>query len=429
MARGGLPYPVGELLVGRGDPVLGRDPDPGRWVADWPRLALGARHRGAVEHALASDVLFLCGRPGPGRTDVVGHIVEGCFRQGLHVLLLAPTGIAVDRALERVCDLLRTENGFAYGRVQRAGGIELPSLEARYGDRVDIPRITDRVAARLDEALPPAAAALAAVRAELALHDEARALEARLDRAGEAHGEAAARAGVADGEKTEAELVAAEIRLRIGQSGSTAALFARRQEARLGELRDKLGAAEERVAGAARRGREARHLMRQVSALLDEVGGLAAAAREKLADVEPRPVLAGRADSLQQRLDRLEGRRRDLDGTVRAGCRVMGATVQEALRPGKLLDRVDVVVLDGAESVDLPSARLAAGLAGQRLVVVGELPQRPPDEGGMGPGTAGRRCGRAGRRATGAGDVFRAAGLVAADGTLRPDPRAMALDP
>ena len=40
---------------------------------------------------------------------LVGRIVEGCVRQGLRVLFLAPTHVAVDQAMERVCALLERE--------------------------------------------------------------------------------------------------------------------------------------------------------------------------------------------------------------------------------------------------------------------------------------------------------------------------------
>ncbi|HLS76481.1 MAG TPA: AAA domain-containing protein, partial [Nocardia sp.] len=107
-------------IVGRGEPRIGYEDNPGRWVANWATLRLNARQRIAVRQSLASEVLFLWGPPGTGKTDVVGHIVEGNVRQGHNVLFLAPTRVAVDQALERICDLLVDETGFSQGMVQRA---------------------------------------------------------------------------------------------------------------------------------------------------------------------------------------------------------------------------------------------------------------------------------------------------------------------
>lgn len=188
-------------IVGQGTPVLGRESDPARWVADWHALKLNPRQRQAVERALASQVLFLWGPPGTGKTDVVGHIVEGNFRQGHNVLFLAPTKVAVDQALERICDLLAGQEGFAEGLVQRGGDIELPSLRERYGDYVDTARIATRVSARLDEALTETADALGRARTGLGLHDEARTLEERLTADRAAWKEATASAVAAEQEK------------------------------------------------------------------------------------------------------------------------------------------------------------------------------------------------------------------------------------
>ncbi|AWN32387.1 hypothetical protein DKG71_31420 [Streptomyces sp. NEAU-S7GS2] len=77
-------------------------------------------------------------------------MVEGSFRQGLKVLFLAPTNVAVDQALERMCSLLEHEEGFAEGIVQRAGTIVLPSLRSRYGDQVDPARIAALLVESID---------------------------------------------------------------------------------------------------------------------------------------------------------------------------------------------------------------------------------------------------------------------------------------
>ncbi|MFF4575362.1 AAA domain-containing protein [Streptomyces sp. NPDC001410] len=56
---------------------------------------------------------------------------------------------------------------------------------------------------------------------------------------------------------------------------------------------------------------------------------------------------------------------------------MLGATVTKAVQSRKLLDRIDVVVVDEAGMVDLPSAWYVAGLAGKRLVVAGDFRQLP----------------------------------------------------
>ncbi|MGN9761062.1 AAA domain-containing protein [Streptomyces sp. SD31] len=158
--------------LGRGAPQLGRGRGvTAQWVADWASLKLNPRQRQAVEQALAGEVLFLWGPPGTGKSEVVGHIIEGSYRQGHSVLFLAPTKVAVDQALERICELLSGEDGFDGGLVQRAGDIAVPSLRDKYGDQVDAERIAARLSAHLDESLAQLAKALQHTREGIAVHD------------------------------------------------------------------------------------------------------------------------------------------------------------------------------------------------------------------------------------------------------------------
>lgn len=98
---------------------MARWPDVERLVDGYRDLALNDRQRDAIERALACDITFIWGPPGTGKTEVVGRIVEGCVRQGLRVLFLSPTHVAVDQAVERICALLEREDGFELGLLQR----------------------------------------------------------------------------------------------------------------------------------------------------------------------------------------------------------------------------------------------------------------------------------------------------------------------
>ena len=123
-------------ILGNGSPKIGRCAETGRLVRGYESLRLNTRQRHAIEHALGSDITFVWGPPGTGKTDVVSRIIEGCYRQGLRVLFVAPTHVAVDQALERVCELLEHEDQFSAGLVQRAGEIAVPSLARRYGSAI-----------------------------------------------------------------------------------------------------------------------------------------------------------------------------------------------------------------------------------------------------------------------------------------------------
>ncbi|MFI0775137.1 AAA domain-containing protein [Streptomyces sp. NPDC021212] len=416
-----------DWIVGRGEPVVARDTDPGRWVSDWQGLRLNSRQRLAIEQALASQILFLWGPPGTGKTDVVGHIVEGCFRQGHNVLFLAPTKVAVDQALERMCDLLKAEEGFAEGLVQRAGDIEVPSLRDRYGEFVDPDRISARISAQLDESLTQATEALKSTRAAIALHDELASLEQALASARAARSAATTVKEGAEEAGRRAEGDAAELRLKIGQLGTPSGFFAKRKEAQLASLRADLAAAENTSQGARMQIADAERDAAQAAADIGELTGRTAGARARLTGVAARPLLARQAEALQKQVDDLDQQRRKIHDTVRSRCRVMGATVAKAVQSRKLLDRVDVVVMDEAGMVNLPSAWLAAGLAGKRVVVAGDFRQLPAVTKGENDQKATEQE-RAHSREWASRDPFHAAGLVGDSGSVRQDSRLVALD-
>ncbi|GAA0539913.1 MULTISPECIES: AAA domain-containing protein [Streptomyces] len=414
-------------MVGVGHPAVARDADPGRWVSNWQGLRLNPRQRLAIEQALASQVLFLWGPPGTGKTDVVGHIVEGCFRQGHHVLFLAPTKVAVDQALERMCDLLEAEDRFPEGLVQRAGDIEVPSLRDRYGAYVDPAQITARISAQLDESLTTTTDTLKNTRAAIALHDDLASLEQALASARTTRSAAVTSKETAEKDKLRAEADAARLRLKMSQLGTPSGLFAKRKETQLATLRGELAQAEAASHGARKQAADAEREAEQAAADVGELTGRVAAARSRVAGVAARQVLARRAEALQKQIDELDQQRRKIHDTVRSRCRVMGATVAKAVQSRKLLDRVDVVVMDEAGMVDLPSAWLAAGLAGKRVVVAGDFRQLPAVTKGEGDQKATEQE-RAHSRQWASRDAFHAAGLVSASGSVRHDPRLVALD-
>ncbi|WP_198533882.1 AAA domain-containing protein [Streptomyces odonnellii] len=416
-----------DWIVGRGTPQIARDPNPGRWISSWKDLRLNSRQRLAIEQALASQILFLWGPPGTGKTDVVGHVVEGNFRQGLNVLFLAPTKVAVDQALERICDLLAGQEGFADGLVQRAGEIEVASLRERYGAYVDTEQITTRVSAQLDEALSQTSQSLKNMRALVALHDDMASLEERLVASRGGHTSAKQNGGAHDQEIFRAEVQAAELRLKISQLGTPSGLFAKRKESQLAALHTELNRTDVALQLARQQRADARRSERQAAHEIEDLSGRLAAARQRLAGVPARPILARQAEAEQKRLEELDQQRRKIQDTVRSRCRIMGATVAKAVQSRKLLDRVDVVVIDEAGMVDLPSAWLAAGLAGKRVVVAGDFRQLPAVTKGDGDRKATEEE-RAHSRHWASRDAFHAAGLVSASGAVRQDPRLVSLD-
>ena len=236
-------------MVGRGSPRLGSDRSMARWVTDWASLQLTSGQRQAVSQALASEVTFLWGPPGTGKTDVVGHIIEGSYRQDLTVLFLAPTKVAVDQALERVCDLLSAEAGFPDGLVQRAGDITVPSLRDRYGEQVDSDRIAARLSVTLDAALSERAADLRSAQVGIAAHDKVGAVRSDLATAQQQYTQSTQSRDAANSAQAGARREIAEQTALIEKIGAPRGLFADRKQKQLDDARMAVAGARARGAG------------------------------------------------------------------------------------------------------------------------------------------------------------------------------------
>jgi hypothetical protein len=105
----------------------------------------------------------------------------------------------------------------------------------------------------------------------------------------------------------------------------------------------------------------------------------------------------------------------------------MGTTVAKAVQSKLLMKAIDVVIIDEAGMVNLPSAWCVAGLAAKRVILAGDFRQLPP----ITYGATSRKATEAEREHSKRWmdrDVFTAAGLVDDAGRVHPDARMLCLD-
>jgi AAA domain-containing protein/uncharacterized protein DUF5710/phospholipase D-like protein len=424
---GGVNAATADLVLGVGAPRIARSADAERLIEGYHGLRLNERQRNAIEQALASDITFIWGPPGTGKTEVVSRIVEGCFRQDLRVLFLSPTHVAVDQALERICVLLERQDGFGLGLVQRAGQISSPSLEHRFGPAISPDRIGDRMAEEIARRAGQLTAQLEAVRSSIALHSRSAAAERRLRECDEGCHSLERRAADADAalrQSTQSLWSAQQERQGLG---SPSGIFAQRKQRRIEALAAEI-AGHQATVDQARADRDraladlpARRAEQQSAA--DEVHRR----HQQLDGIDAVDRLQGRAQQLGEDLAQVETARREVMAAVRTRCRVLGTTVQKAVQSGSLMDQVDVVVIDEAGMVALPWAWCAAGLADKRVVVAGDFRQLPAVTRGSSSRSASAADLQHSQRWMDC-DAFTAAGLVNARGAAKPDARMVCLD-
>ena len=83
----------------------------------------------AIKLALGSEVSFIWGPPGTGKTQTIARLIEGFLSKNLSVLLIAHTNIATDGALLNVARHLESSDDYRDGKFLREGAIQKPELK------------------------------------------------------------------------------------------------------------------------------------------------------------------------------------------------------------------------------------------------------------------------------------------------------------
>jgi superfamily I DNA and/or RNA helicase len=84
----------------------------------------------AIKLALGSEVSFVWGPPGTGKTKTIARITEGFLAKNLSVLLLSHTNVATDGALLDVVEHLQDTDDYREGKFLREGTIQKSELKS-----------------------------------------------------------------------------------------------------------------------------------------------------------------------------------------------------------------------------------------------------------------------------------------------------------
>ncbi|MDH5378546.1 MAG: DNA2/NAM7 family helicase, partial [Gammaproteobacteria bacterium] len=113
--------------------------------------SLNDEQQQALRVSKGSDLLFLWGPPGTGKTHALAKIIEEFYRADKRVLLTSNTNLAVDTLLQKLCEALveSSEPGFLQGSVIRHGTIVKEELQSEFSSYVSVNEVVERVSASL----------------------------------------------------------------------------------------------------------------------------------------------------------------------------------------------------------------------------------------------------------------------------------------
>ncbi|MEM7034282.1 MAG: AAA domain-containing protein [Chloroflexota bacterium] len=86
-----------------------------------PHTELNQSQQAAIQLCANSDLAFVWGPPGTGKTTTLGHIVTELLSQGHRILLTSTTNAAVDQALAKLSTLEVADTYFQQGEIVRIG--------------------------------------------------------------------------------------------------------------------------------------------------------------------------------------------------------------------------------------------------------------------------------------------------------------------
>jgi superfamily I DNA and/or RNA helicase len=93
-------------------------------------LELNKSQKKAVQLCSDSNLAFVWGPPGTGKTTTLGHIVTELLAQKKRILITSTTNAAVDQALEKLSNLAIAQNYFKQGQIIRIGQTSEETFEA-----------------------------------------------------------------------------------------------------------------------------------------------------------------------------------------------------------------------------------------------------------------------------------------------------------
>ena len=119
--------------------------------------ALNASQRAAVQLCSDSELAFLWGPPGTGKTVTLAHVIEELLAQGKRILLASTTNAAIDQVLAKLAARPWLAAAIEAGQIIRLGRSEAETFGAELADTVgrlqgEHRRALDRLRARIGDA-------------------------------------------------------------------------------------------------------------------------------------------------------------------------------------------------------------------------------------------------------------------------------------
>lgn len=344
----------------------------------------------AIKLALGSEVSFIWGPPGTGKTQTIARVIEGFLSKNFSVLLISHTNVATDGALLSVVKHLESSDDYREGKFLREGSIQKPELKVY---EMVIPAIVlekkglpikneiETLTKRIDEI------SLITSKSEIIIKQFQKIEILRKEEGNIKDDISSKENGVVSAKSTsssiENQLSSVEQKIQAYQSKGTLGRFfsglnlekLTHQKSSLLIQREK----EKQKISAYTQAVETAKI--KLQRFVDERKELETQVHDENLDRHMKIVEQDNSElkNLKEQRDLLRKQLEELADTLIKEAKVIATTLTKSYSSQVILNReYDCIVLDEASMAPLPALWCAAGLAKQKVVVVGDFYQLPP---------------------------------------------------
>lgn len=349
----------------------------------------------AIRAACGSDVHFIWGPPGTGKTQTIGFLIAALLRRNLRVLVASHTNVATDHAIASAARLLLDTEDYQTGKLVRYGNI---SPNSSLPEMVIPDKIAERLGQHLKEQIAKLQVELAGVQSSLsslrqietllANQKEAlrkvRELETNMRRCSQEQENAKSRETSLASELQGTRSKLAEAQATGKLKRFFLGLDPAKLQAQAATVETELAAVRRAITAGAAKLSEFQVAINRTQAEEDRCRKEAYAmlSRHRLdADSVPSRIteLSKRAEELTAAIRAIEAELEALLAKILRDAKVIATSLTKATISKQMDDqKFDVVVVDEVSMAPMPSLYFAASRAAQKAIVVGDFRQLPP---------------------------------------------------
>lgn len=328
----------------------------------------------AVEKSAGSEVFFIWGPPGTGKTTTISAIVTSAFGYDKTVLITSNTNVAVDNAIAKAEKQIRESVGYIPGDILRVG------IPQAYVPREVLPEDVasvnrgqiEREIAQLDTTNEELLAQTKILRQKIKLVEERERLLSS---------KKAQQRSLADLKKqlSEASRQAAEARRKLEQAQAMSRLMRnirRIDPDKIAFQLNKSYVSEQALGGRLSEAeRNYSEILNQLAAITTKVASIEGTKSSLVRELN---TALARSRENTSRIAELRNKQSAIEKELVAKAKVVGTTLAKCwLRDEIYTRKFDLVVVDEASMATLPMLYFAAGLGRERILIAGDFKQIP----------------------------------------------------